>query len=354
MNLLINELYREDLSNIVQYIDLDEDVSVLVTGASGLIGSQVVDALLYYNENNKKQCSIRVYAMARNKERLEKRFHHWKDSSNLTLLSGDICNPLSNELRFDFIIHAASNADPGTYAVYPVETIKTNVMGTIQVLEYARQHEGTRVLFTSTMEVYGEVPGKNIQEEQDYGLINTNLVRSGYPESKRVSELLCRSYADEYGVDVVITRLGYIYGPTMTAADNKVVAQFIRNGLKREDIVLKSKGTQRRSYCYAADTVAGMFCVLFCGEKGDVYNIANKDSVVTIAEMAQFVADIVSTEVVYSAPDSIEIKGSSEPRDAVLATEKLENLHWRAHFDMRCGLERTLTILGELDVCGIS
>ena len=347
MNLLVNELYREDLANIVQYIDFDSDKSILVTGASGLIGSLIVDALLYYNEKNKNQHLVRVYAMARNKEKLEKRFQYWKGSLELSLLSEDICNPLPDELYFDFIFHAASNADPGTYAVYPVETIKTNVLGTIQVLEYARRHKGTKVLFTSTMEVYGKMHGKDMMEEQDYGLININSVRSGYPESKRVSELLCRSYVDEYGLDVVITRLGYIYGPTMTATDNKVVAQFIRNGVKQEDIVLKSKGMQRRSYCYVADAVAGMLCVLFWGEKGEVYNIANKDSVVTIAEMAQIIADIAGTEVVYSVPDSIEIKGSSDPQDAVLSTEKLETLHWKPHLDMHNGLKRTLMILGK-------
>lgn len=345
MNLFENKLYQKDLENISHYINIERDMSILVTGASGLIGSLVVDALMFYNKNNQKKHSFKIYAMARNKERLYKRFCSFKKSSDLILLAGDICEPLKDGLIFDYIIHAASNADPGTYSVYPVETIKTNVMGTLQVLEYARRHERTRVLFASTMEVYGEVPGKNSYNEQDFGSINLNSIRSGYPESKRVSELLCRSYADEYGVDTVIARLGYIYGPSMTEADNKVVAQFIRNGIKKENIVLKSRGNQKRSYCYGADAVSGMFCVLFRGSKADVYNIANRNSIVTIADMAQIVADITKTKVVYCEPDTLEKKGFSNPQDAVLAVEKLEKLDWKPQYDMVHGIKRTLTIL---------
>lgn len=346
MNFLKNKLYQGDLESISQYINIKRDMSILVTGASGLIGSLVVDALLYFNENNDKKHSFKIFAMARNEERLNKRFCNFVNSSNLTLFTGDICEPLPDEFAFDYIIHTASNADPGTYSVYPAETIKTNVMGTLQVLEYAKKHKGTKVLFTSTMEVYGEIPGKNSFGEQDFGSINLNSVRSGYPESKRVSELLCRSYADEYGVDAIIVRLGYIYGPTMTETDNKVVAQFIRNGLNKENIFLKSKGEQKRSYCYGADAVAGMFCVLFRGTKAEAYNIANEHSIVTIADMAQIMADIARTSVIYSEPERMELKGFSAPQDAVLEVEKLKSLGWKAKYDLIDGFKRTLTILG--------
>lgn len=345
MKLFDNNLYREDLKNIVQYINPKKNINILVTGASGLIGSQIIDTLLYYNQINMKQ-TFQIYAMARNKERLCERFEGMSIYTELHLLVGDICNPLPDDLQFDIIIHAASNADPGTYSQYPVETIKTNVMGTIQVLEYAKKHLNTRVLFTSTMEVYGEIPDKDVFEEQDFGIINTNLIRSGYPESKRTSELLCRSYAYEFGVDSVITRLGYIYGPTMTKTDNKVVAQFIRNALKKEKIILKSKGEQKRSYCYSADAVGGIFCALFSGLSNEVYNIANKHSVITIVGLAQTLANIANTEVVYSfPPDSTGNINQTNPHNAVLATKKLEELGWKPIYNLPCGLKQTLDII---------
>lgn len=350
MNVFENNLYQNDLKNVVQYIKPKKNMSILVTGASGLIGSQIIDALLYYNQNNRKQ-TFQIYAMARNKNRLLERFKGMNIYTELHLLVGDICEPLPDDLQFDAIIHAASNADPRTYSLYPVETIKTNVMGTIQVLEYAKKHLNTRVLFTSTMEVYGEIPDKDIFEEQDFGIINTNLIRSGYPESKRTSELLCRSYAYEYGVDTVITRLGYIYGPTMTKTDNKVIAQFIRNALKKEKIILKSKGEQKRSYCYSADAVGGIFCVLFSGQSNEVYNVANKHSVITIVGLAHTLANITNTEVVYSLPpDNTNNINQANPHDAVLATKKLEELGWKPIYNLSCGLKKTLDIIKSITI----
>ena len=337
-------LYEEDLKQIASYIGkADRPRTVLVTGASGLIGSLLVDAFLWHNRNCGGMDT--VYALSRGLGKLQERFSYAADREDLVLLAGDITKPLADGLSFDLIIHAASNADPRTYALYPVETIQTNILGTTNVLEYARLHPGTRVLFTSTMEVYGGMPDGTVSTEEQYGLIDFNAIRSGYPESKRISELLCRSYAEQYGVDAVITRLGYIYGPTMTGTDNKVAAQFIRKAMAREDIVLKSKGEQRRSYCYCADAVSGIVCVLFRGEKGTAYNVSNRDSVTTIAEMAKAAAGIAGTAVVFDLPDELERKGFSKSQDAVLDESRLRALGWDPKYPLEDGFRRTISIL---------
>lgn len=340
-------LYIEDLRQISSYMGAEKkDISVLVTGASGLIGSLITDAFLSFGADG-THGRVRVCAMGRSLAKLEERFEYARGNDCLELLSHDVTVPLGEEAGkepFDYIIHAASNADPGTYARYPVETIKTNILGTTNMLEYAAKH-GSRVLFTSTMEVYGTMPDGTVSKENDFGLVDFNSIRSGYPESKRVSELLCRSYAEEYGADCVITRLGYIYGPTMTRSDNKVIAQFIRSALEKKDIVLKSKGAQRRSYCYAADAVSGIICALFRGEKGAAYNVANAGSVVTIAEMAEIVAGLSGTSVSYDIPDELERKGFSKSQDAVLDESSLRALGWTPRYSMRDGVSRTIDIL---------
>lgn len=342
-------LYQEDLAQIASYVSFGApEISVLITGASGLIGSLMVDALLHFNKINGEK-KVHVYAMSRRLEKLQQCFSYALEDPYLTLTPQDITKPLHGEVKYDYIIHAASNADPRTYALYPVQTIQTNILGTTNVLEYARSHPGTRVLFTSTMEVYGTMPEGTVSKEDQFGLVDFNSVRSGYPESKRISELLCRSYAAEYEVDSVVTRLGYIYGPSMTGEDNKVIAQFIRKAMAKEDIVLKSKGDQRRSYCYAADTVSGIMCALFRGAQGEAYNVSNKNSVISIAEMAQVAADQAGTTVTFDLPDELERKGFSKSQDAVLDESKLRALGWEPKYTMAEGIARTVAILSAVE-----
>ncbi len=339
-----NPLYLDDLSAAAAYADFD-DVSVLITGATGLVGSFLVDALAMRNKNAGK--NVKIYAMSRRLERLKTRFSYCTDAHNVHLAAQDVCQPLDKSIRYDYIIHTASNADPGTYARYPVETVLTNVTGTANMLDYARSAGGTRVLFTSTMEVYGSIPDSDSFSEEQYGLIDFNQIRSGYPESKRTAEILCRSYGQEYGVDTVIARLGYIYGPSMTADDNKVIAQFINKALAKENIVLKSKGEQLRSYCYIADAAAGILCVLTRGAGGSAYNIANRNSTTTIAQMAQMAADQTNSCVVFDIPDEMERRGFSKPQNAVLDETALRALGWTDRYTMEQGFERTVRILSE-------
>lgn len=341
MNIFQNDEYQCDLKSAINYMDVS-DKTFLVTGATGLIGSFIIDTLLYGNmflgRNNK------VIALSRTKERLIERFSYCNNSEWIDFIAQDICNPLQIAEKVDYIIHAASNADPGTYASYPVETALTNIIGTNNVLDYAKNHLGTRVILTSTMEVYGKNNTIPITEDS-VGILDFNEVRSCYPESKRMAENLCKSYHDEYGVWVAVARLGYIYGPTMTNTDNKVIAQFIRKAINKEDIILKSQGSQLRSYCYVSDVAAGIFTILLRGTVSEAYNIATEKSVLTIAEMAELIAKMYEMDVVYQNPDYKESKGYSKPIDMVLDESKLIKLAWNAHYTFEDGIMRTIKIL---------
>ena len=313
---------------------------VLVTGSTGLIGSCVIDALLAANSLYGKH--FEIFALGRNEEKLKERFG---TDEALHFVVQDVIEPISID-SLDYIIHAASNADPKSYALYPSETILTNILGAKSVLDYCRGKH-TRALLTSTFEVYGKLEHDEYVEEQ-YGVIDLNMIRSCYPESKRAAEMLFKSYADEYGVDCVIARLSSIYGPTMKADDSKAHAQFIRNAMAGENIVLKSKGTQVRTYCYVMDAVSGLLAILFRGKTGAAYNVANEDAIASIAQLAQTIAEYAGTEVVFDLPDDIENKGFSKPQNCILKTDKIKGLGWNGRYDLKAGINETLTILREI------
>ena len=315
---------------------------ILVTGATGLIGSCIID--VFQIANDYLGCSFEIYALGRNIERLSKRFSTMK---SVHCVAQDITNPINID-HVDYIIHTASNADPVSYAQYPVETILTNVIGAKTVLDYCICNKKTRVLFTSTFEVYGKLE-KDEYKESDFGLIDNSMLRSCYPESKRTAELLFRSYKDEYDIDCVIARLSSVYGPTMLPNDSKAHAQFLRNAINGEDIVLKSKGTQKRTYCYVIDAVSGILSVLFNGKSGEAYNVANEKSISTIAELAKVIADMMGTKVIYDIPNKFEQKGFSKPQNCILNTEKICSLGWQGAYTLQQGIAETLEILKETE-----
>ncbi|SCX18069.1 Nucleoside-diphosphate-sugar epimerase [Lachnospiraceae bacterium YSD2013] len=333
--------YAESIKTAARQYDFSNK-RILVTGASGLVGSCIIDILKECNALNNSK--IEIYALGRNKNRLKARF-----GSDVICIEQDIRMPLDTSVEYDYIIHAASNADPVRYAIEPVETILTNVEGCKNVFEYARIHKSTRILLTSTFEVYGKIEGVDTYTEDMYGAVDFHLLRNGYTESKRCSEMLACSYCDEYGVDVVIARLASIYGPTMIPSDSKAHAQFLRNGVNGEDIVLKSEGLPRRTYCYVIDTATAILSILFNGRTGEAYNVSNENSICSIKEFACTVAELSGRKVVMNLPDATEAKGFSRPQNCILDNSKLRTLGWQGRFSLKEGISETLQMLKEKD-----
>lgn len=339
-----NNIYIEALRCIASYVEVNNK-SFLITGASGLIGSCMVDLLMLLNKNGKKN---HVYALGRNIIKLEDRFKDYLDNDCFHIIEQDICNKLDDGFSYDYIVHGASNAAPVAYAKYPVETMKTTLLGAINVLEYGKKHKNCTIVMLSTFEVYGKA-NHDTYLENDAGIVNFNMIRSSYPESKRSMEILSKCYNEEYGVNVRIARLSSIYGPTMISSDSKAHAQFLRRALSGKDIVLKSKGEQRRSYTCVLDAVSGILTVLFRGGVGECYNISNQDAVISIAELAKVIAQLVGVEVTYEEPGLLENKGFSTPQDIILDSEKLCSLGWSPLYDIPTGMKITLDILK--DIC---
>lgn len=343
-NVFESDIYQGQLKDLLPYLPV-EDKTILVTGASGLIGSCLIDSLLYANINYGRK--FRVYALGRNEQKLRNRFAYAKENNGIQFVCSDITNPLPDGLHLDYIIHAASNADPRSYALQPTETLLTNVLGTKSVLDYAKIYPNCRVLLTSTFEVYGDAGKRGSLTEESMGIIDFHKMRNCYPASKVCAELLCQGYADQFGVDYVVARLCGIYGPTMSLSDSKAQAQFIMNAVRGEDIVMKSKGEQIRSYCYVTDAVSALFTLLLKGKTGEPYNIADENSILSIVDFAKCVSKAGKVNIRFDLPDEAEAKGFSKPVNVVMENEKIKGLGWQGKLDCMRGVESTIAILKE-------
>ncbi len=312
--------------------------NILVTGSTGLIGSCLVDNLMM---NPSKD--YQVFAMGRNQKRANSRFNRFKEDSTFHFLSGDVTEPLRCDTPFHYIIHAASNGSPKYFANYPVEVMKSNLFGVSNLIEYGLGHDMKRFLYVSTGEVYG-VNKAAVLGENSYGYVDVLDTRSCYPSSKRAAETMAKCYAGEYGADVVIARPCHTYGPHFTESDNRVCAQFIRNVLNDQDIILKSAGTQCRSWCYVEDCVNALLYILLKGKSGEAYNIADKNSVATIRELAEMIAHIAGRKVVMQLPSDKDKKEFTPISRAVFDTSKIETLGWSISGTMEDKLRETINV----------
>ena len=348
-----HKLYIEDLEYVAG-LDLPWhklcDTSIMISGATGMIGSFLIDVLMYCNEKNQTKCHI--YALGRNREKAEERFGDYFKSEWFDFITCDINNPISidESVKADYIIHLASSTHPLAYSEHPIGTITANVFGTYYLLEYAAKCNARRVAIASSNEIYGENRGdKELFEEAYCGYIDCNTMRAGYPESKRCAEAMCQAYIREKNMDVVIPRLTRSYGPTLLSSDTKALSQFIHKALAGEDIVLKSAGTQYFSYCYTADSVSGLLFVLLKGENGNAYNIADTASDIRLKDLAECIAESVGRKVIFDLPEEAEAMGYSKATKARLDGSKLKKLGWNMKYDINEGIKRTLQMMKTME-----
>lgn len=303
---------------------------ILITGGTGLIGSIIVKTLTMIN--------CKIYIICRNINRAKELFD---DNKNICIIQQDINEPLQINEQFDFILHLASNTHPVKYATEPIDTILTNIIGLRNVLNLATNN--TRVLFTSSCEIYGENRNDVETFDENYcGYINCNTLRAGYTESKRCGEALCQAYIKQKNLNIVIARLARIYGPSVIKDDSKVINQFLKNAKEKENIVLKSNGEQLYSFLYVIDAVSAIFTILLLGKNGEAYNVSDEKSDIKLKDLAKIISDIAGTKVIVDLPTNTEKQGFSPVTKALLDNGKLKKLNWSAKYDIKIGIEKTL------------
>lgn len=349
MKLMENSEYIGYIAETAELFDWSgyKDKSFMFSGATGMVGSAFIDMLMYVNKT--KNTNIKVIALGRNEEKARNRFSTYWDDPDFRFIECDLANPIEYQNPVDYIFHLASSTHPLQYSTDPVGTLLINIEGLKNLLDYAGKAGCKRFVFTSSVEIYGENRGDTKAFDEKYlGYIDCNTVRACYPEGKRAAEALCQAYIKQHGLDIIIPRLSRIYGPTMLQSDTKAISQFIKNGIKGEDIILKSKGTQLYSYCFVFDIISALMFLLSKGSSGEAYNISGLDSDITLKDLAATIASYKGKEVVFQLPDETEKQGYSTATVATLDTKKISELGWRPKYSIKKGILDTLKILEDI------
>ncbi len=335
MNNTVNKYLDADAGYIADnfnFIDELSGSSVLITGSTGLIGSQVIRALCAINSLHKLH--IRIIAMVRSLDKAKKVLGNLCDSSDVVLVQADMDSLDAIKENVDYIVHAASPTGSGYFVEHPVETIHTAVMGTDRLLSFALQSNIKKMVYLSSLEVYGTpTPDQEWMSEEDFGRLDPARVRSSYSEGKRMAECLCASYASEYSLPVCMARLSQTFGPGVDYNDGRVFMEFTRCALEGRDIVLHTPGRTVRTYLYTRDAVMAILYLLAFGENAMPYNVTNRDTAVSILEMAELVADIIGKghiSVRVDIPEDVGRFGYNPEMVIRLDPSRLEVLGWKA------------------------
>lgn len=336
---VIHEDVRAVAASELPWESLD-GTTVLVTGASGMLPSYAVRTLL--QRNDLYRAGITVICLVRNEVKARRMLADVVDRDDVRLLVQDVSQPLGIEGRVDVIIHGASAARPSLHSADPIGTMRANLLGTMNLLELARERASTMVLMSSS-EVYGAQPeGVELIGEDSYGGLDILNPRACYSEGKRAAETLCAAYAAQHGITSRIARFGHIYGPGMALDDGRVQAEFTAKVLAGEDIVLNSDGSSQRTYTYVADAISGLFHILLAGDD-IVYNVSDVDGLTSIRGLAEAFVAVrpelglqVHTQPSDNAGRYAAVKGLG------LDSSRLANLGWAPRVDLPTGLSRTV------------
>ena len=342
-----HEIYAADVASVANENLPWEKLAgknLLLTGATGLIGTLIIDILM--KKNRDENLNVKIFAAGRNEKVAAERFSDYFGDKNFSFVKLDVNEPIKDNFKVDFIIHAASNSQNKLFASDPVNTIMANILGSYNLLEFGVKSKVERFVFVSSGDSYGKPLNEDDVFDENYcGYINPNTLRAGYPEAKRAGEALCQAYISKYNLDVVIARPCRIYGPTMRLDDSKAMSEFIMNGVRGEDIVLKSQGLPRFSYCYGADCVSGIFYCLLKGQCGEAYNVSDSSEILSLREIAEYVSSLAGKKVIFELPSELQAKGFLKVLKVVLSNDKLRALGWTPKDDTRSGVKKTVEIL---------
>lgn len=341
----LHPIILEDLEHITkENIEFEKlrDATVLITGINGMIASYITYTLLYLNET--RQLNIKVLGLARNEEKVKKRFGRLLEQKDFDLLIQDITTPIKTDVKVDFIIHAASQTGPRQFVNDPVGTIAANTTGTKNLLDFAVEKKSKGVLFLSTREIYGTLNGQEFVTEAEYGALDPTLVRSCYPESKRMSETMCAAYKQQYGLNTKIIRIAHTYGPGMLIGDGRVVGDFLQNVIQSQDIVMNSDGSAVLGLTYISDLIVGLF-LSFLNFEDFVYNISSDKGIVTVKELANMLADMYPEKQIKAVfqEASPEVKaGYLANKIPLLHSKKAMESGWEPKVSLEEGFRRTV------------
>ena len=339
-----NKIRQKDLEEIANSEIIKEfnNRTVLISGATGLIGSEIVLSLLC--ANRLKNLNIKVIALIRNYEKAKEIYFNVINDKNLSFVIQDINEEIRCDFDVDYIIHTASVTASSEMIKNPSKCAFTTLNGTKNILELAKKKNVKSLCYLSSIEIYGTNTPIDVKEN-DYGVLDSTNIRNSYPISKKLAENLCVSYWKEYGINTKIARLTQTFGAGISENENRVFAQFAKSIVENKDIILHTDGSSAKNYCYLTDTVIGIFKILMNGKTGEAYNVANQESYISIKDLAEFLCkEYNKSKVIYDIDNT---KGYANSVKIKLNSEKLELLDWEAKVDLKEMFERLINSLKE-------
>ena len=340
----MNPILKEDIDRIISEKlswESFKNAHVLITGASGMLGSYMTQVLLALNDQ--RDYHITITALVRHPAKLPENIR-----SRVNVLCQSVTQPIVSEEKFDYVIHTASPASPLIMRDDPVGTVAANTLGTFYTLDAAKNSCAKGYLFISSREIYGQpYEHQALFTEDTYGFVDPLNPRSCYPEGKKAAETMCMCYKQQYDLNVKIARLAHTFGPGMSIDDGRVQADFLRNVVRGEDIVLKSEGKPIRTYTYVADAVCALFYILLNSDDV-VYNISSEDATVSIRQLAEALVNAYperGLKLVFDIPKPSENTGCAPFTLGILNSDKLKALGWKPIYSLTEGLKRTVTYL---------
>lgn len=323
-----------------------ENKIVLITGASGLIGSNLVDRLM-------QSGVAKLIVTGRSKSKLEKTFPDYNGSKIFQVIEHDASMPYLEEIKnVDYIFHAAGPMERNIVMNYPVSVILPNVLGTIYALEFLRKQEvetgrkGRAIIFSSVT-VYNNPTKKDyvaVENETSFAQ-SLDVASACYSESKRMSEVIAKSYVKQYGVDAVIARFSTVYGPTRNIPDTAFY-EFVKKSIAGEDITVNSNTAPRRDNIYVDDAIDGLIDLTLKGKAGESYNISSNGELgnyAAVDEIAQMMTKVAGkgSKVIYTRNENSTKSGLK------LNNDKLKGLGWQVNFSMEDGISESIKYLAK-------
>ena len=270
----MNPIICEDVKSIINEPVCWEKLkgkTILLTGASGMLGSYIMAVLVFLNRDH--DFGMQLYGLMRHPEKLDREVRE-----QICVIQQSVTEPIRTDVRFDYILHTASPASPLIMRHDPVGTIAANTLGAWYTLKLAQESGAEGYLFISSREIYGQpYENQELFTEDTYGFVDPLNPRSCYPEGKKAAETMCASYRAQYGLNTKIARLAHTFGPGMTIDDGRVQADFLRDVVNHRNIVLNSEGLAVRTYTYVRDAVSALFYILLNSPDDEmVYNISSE------------------------------------------------------------------------------
>lgn len=323
--------------------------TVLITGATGRLGMYIVEAInkadIDWNLN------ITIVALARNKKKMKEVFGESLKLPNMHLLIQDITEPIQWEGDIHYIFHTAGAASPLDFTKWPVDTLWGHVQGTRNVLELAREKKSEKVLYVSTVEIYGEWKREEGILEENMGVMRCDNARACYPEAKRLCEAMLASYEAQYQVPYVGVRMSHTFGPGISLDDGRSFSEFIKNVIRGEDIVLQTDGSAVRTFTYVADAIGAML-LAFTKGKEHYYNIANTDNMISIRDLAELIAGLDTkgkVTVKYAIQEEQKLKYLPF-KLGIMNVDKITELGWRPQVGLEQAFRYTIESFQQRDI----